>query len=225
MNDIVYFVKDSEENEELRYSLRTLNNFPHRKVWFYGGCPDGLKPDHHVYVEQNEENKWQNVNKMLRLACKNKKITKNFWVFNDDFFVMKPIDKPTNYYNGDLYKRIVTLEDKFGRTTPYSQLLRDVCKELESLGVTTKNYTLHVPMLINRDKALELFKISNFPGYRSLYANYFNIGGEQMSDVKITSKEKVYKDGIYLSTDDKSFDGKVGEQIREIFHNKCKYEL
>lgn len=225
MNDIVYFVKDSEENEELRYSLRTLKNFPHRKVWFYGGCPDGLKPDHHVYVEQNEENKWQNVNKMLRLACKNKKITKNFWVFNDDFFVMKPIDKPTNYYNGDLYKRIVTLEDKFGRITPYSQLLRDVCKELESLGATTKNYTLHVPMLINRDKALELFRISDFPGYRSLYANYFNIGGEQMSDVKITSKEKVYRDGIYLSTDDKSFEGEVGEQIREIFSDKCKYEL
>ena len=225
MNDIVYFVKDSEENEELRYSLRTLKNFPHRKVWFYGGCPDNLKPDHHVYVEQNEENKWQNVNKMLRLACKNKKITKNFWVFNDDFFVMKPIDKPTNYYNGDLYKRIVTLEDKFDRITPYSQLLRDVCKELESLGATTKNYTLHVPMLINRDKALELFRISDFPGYRSLYANYFNIGGEQMSDVKITSKEKVYKDGIYLSTDDNSFEGKVGEQIREIFPDKCIYEL
>lgn len=225
MYDIVYFVKDSEENEELRYSLRTLKNFPHRKVWFYGGCPDGLKPDYHVYVEQNEENKWQNVNKMLRLACKNKKITKNFWVFNDDFFVMKPIDKPTNYYNGDLYKRIVTLEDKFGRITPYSQLLRDVCKELESLGATTKNYTLHVPMLINRDKALELFRISDFPGYRSLYANYFNIGGEQMSDVKITSKEKVYKDGIYLSTDDKSFEGKIGEQIMEIFPDKCKYEL
>lgn len=225
MNDIVYFVKDTEENEELRYSLRTLKNFPHRKVWFYGGCPEGLKPDQHVYVEQNEKNKWQNVNKMLRLACKNKKITKNFWVFNDDFFVMKPIDKPTNYYNGDLYKRIVTLEDKFGKITSYSQLLRDVCKELESLGATTKNYTLHIPMLINRDKALELFKISDFPGYRSLYANYFNIGGKQMRDVKIISKEKVYKDGIYLSTDDKSFKGKVGEQIRQLFPNKCKYEL
>lgn len=33
MNDIVYFVKDSESNEELRYSLRSLVNFPHRDVW------------------------------------------------------------------------------------------------------------------------------------------------------------------------------------------------
>lgn len=63
MYDIVYFVKESDENEELRYSLRSLKNFPHKRVWFYGGCPKGLKPDVHVYVEQNEQNKWQNVNK------------------------------------------------------------------------------------------------------------------------------------------------------------------
>ena len=53
MYDVVYFVKDTKENEELRYSLRTLKNFPHAKVWFYGGCPEGLKPDHHVYVKQD----------------------------------------------------------------------------------------------------------------------------------------------------------------------------
>lgn len=58
MYDIVYFVKESKTNEELRYSLRTLKNFPHRKVWFYGGCPEGLKPDQYVYVEQDQPTKW-----------------------------------------------------------------------------------------------------------------------------------------------------------------------
>ena len=224
MYDIVYFVKESDENEELRYSLRSLKNFPHKKVWFYGGCPKGLKPDVHIHVDQNEQNKWQNVNKMLRLACSNPDITKSFWLFNDDFFVMQKINKPTNYYNGDLYKRIVKLEDKYNGITPYSQLLRDCCKELESIGATTKNYTLHVPMLFNRDKAIELFKMTDFPGFRSLYANYFKIGGKQMRDVKITSKDKTYKEGIYLSSDDESFKGELGKQIREIFKDKCKYE-
>ena len=108
MDDIVYFVKESPVNEELRYSLRSLVNFPHRKVIFYGCCPDGLSPDVHIKVNQNCENKWLNVNKMLRLACKNKDITKDFWLFNDDFFIMEKIETPCNYYNGDLYKRIVT---------------------------------------------------------------------------------------------------------------------
>ena len=107
---------------------------------------------------------------------------------------------------------------------PIKILLRDCCKELESIGATTKNYTLHVPMLFNRDKAIELFKMTDFPGFRSLYANYFKIGGKQMRDVKITSKNKTYKEGIYLSSDDESFQGELGKQIREIFKDKCKYE-
>lgn len=81
--DIVYFVKDTESNEELRYSLRTLKNFPHRKVWLYGGCPAGLKPDKWVHLVQDKENKWENVRMMLESACKNKEISSSFWLFND----------------------------------------------------------------------------------------------------------------------------------------------
>ena len=224
MHDIIYFVKESESNEELRYSLRSLVNFPHRKVWFYGGCPDELKPDHHVFVKQDKENKWQNVNMMLKLACNNPEITKDFWLFNDDFFVMEKVEKPVNYSNGDLYKRIVMLEDVHGGITPYSKQLRDMCKELEAMGCTTINYTLHVPILINREKAMELFNVTECPMFRSLYGNYAKVKTETMHDVKIVNCEKEYKGGIYLSTDDKSFEGKVGDQIRSHFPDKCKYE-
>lgn len=222
--DIVYFVKESAKNEELRYSLRSLKNFPHNKVWFYGYCPKSLKPDKWVKVSQREDNKWKNVNKMLRKACQNPEITEDFWVFNDDFFVMEKIENPTNHYNGDLYKRIVDIENKYQRITPYTQLIRDVCKELGSLGCETKDYTLHVPMLVNKLKMLEILNLTDCIGYRSLYANYFQIGGEKMRDVKITSKNKPYRGGKYLSTDDNSFNGLVGEQIRWNFPDKCKYE-
>lgn len=222
-HDIVYFVKESAKNEELRYSLRSLKNFPHRKVWFYGGCPEGLNPDSHIHIIQ-DQNKWQNVNMMLRLACENNNISENFWLFNDDFFIMEKVDEPVNYYNEDLYKRIVTIENKFHRITPYTQLIRDVCVELESMGCETKDYTLHVPMLINKTKMLELLNITDCVGFRSLYANYYKIGGKQMRDVKIVSRTKPYKSGIYLSTDENSFKGYVGQQIRERFPHKCKYE-
>lgn len=224
MYDIVYLVKDGDKNEELKYSLRTLKNFPHKKVWFYGGCPKDLQPDKHVKVDQNLDNKWENVNKMLRVACNNPHITSKFWLFNDDFFIMKKVDNPTNHYNGDLYKRIVKLEDQYGRITAYSQLLRDCCKELESLGCNTKNYTLHVPMLMDKKKALEVFSLTDFPGFRSLYANYCRIGGSEMRDVKIVNPNKLYTDGIYLSTDERSFNGKLGDQIKLMFPDKSKYE-
>lgn len=225
MYDIVYFVKDTTKNDELRYSLRSLVNFPHKKVWFYGGCPVGLKPDHHIYVEQNRPTKWENIFMMFKMACKNSKISENFWLFNDDFFIMKPVKDGPNYYEGDLYKRVVTLEDKHNGIIPYSQQLRYTLMELESMGCTTINYAVHTPMLINREKSRELCNIINGPMIRCVYGNYFNIGGENHKDVKIDSKVKQYKDGEYLSTNDKSFKGVVGNQIKNKFPHKCKYEI
>lgn len=223
--DIVYFVKDTKQNEELRYSLRSLKNFPHDKVWFYGGCPDGLKPDHHVYVKQDQPTKWANIFKMFKLACINNEISKDFWLFNDDFFVMKPVKEGPNYYEGDLYKRVVTLEDKHNGITPYSQQLRYTLQELEGMGCNTINYALHVPMLINRKKGQELSNIINGPMIRCVYGNYFEVGGKHHSDFKIDSITKEYKDESYLSTNDRSFKyGVVGQQIRDIFKDKSKYE-
>lgn len=225
MYDIVYFLKDTDKNEELRFSLRSLKNFPHGKVWFYGGCPDGLKPDYHIEVAQDQPTKWANIFKMFKMACLNEAITKSFWLFNDDFFIMKPVKKGPNYYCGDLYKRVVTLEDKHNGITPYSQQLRYTLQELEGMGCTTINYALHTPMLINRKKGEELAKIIDGPMIRCAYGNYFKVGGENHTDFKIDSITKPYKDGDYLSTNDKSFRyGVVGQQIREIFSNKCKYE-
>lgn len=224
MWDIVYFVKDTKTNEELRYSLRSLINFPHKKVWFYGGCPDGLKPDHHIYIKQDQPTKWQNIFEMFKLACKNEDITKNFWLFNDDFFVMKKITEECNYFDGDLYKRVVTLEDKHNGFTPYSQQLRYTLQELESMGCSTINYALHCPMLINKKNGLELCNIINGPMIRCAYGNYFKVGGKQSTDFKIDSLDKKYKDKTYLSTNDKSFTGEVGKQIKNYFPNKCQYE-
>ena len=224
--DIVYFVKDSESNEELRYSLRSLVNFPHRNVWFYGGCPKGLKPDRYVYVKQDKDNKWQNVSTMLDMACVNRHISKNFWLFNDDFFIMNKVLHPVNYFSGDLYKRIVQLEDKHGGITEYSQQLRNMCQELEALGCSSKNYAVHYPMLINRQKALELLNTTDNPMFRSLYGNYANVKAICSNDCKIISKEKEWNGSNYLSTEDKAFaDGIVGKQIRERFPDKCRYEV
>lgn len=226
MSDIVYCVKESEDNEELRYSLRSIHNFPHDKVWIYGYCPSWCKPDYYVHVEQDQDNKWHNVGKLLHLIMENNKISKNFWLFNDDFFIMEKVDKPINYHNGDLYKRIVTLEDYYKRSTGYSIALRQCAKEVEAISDTSRNYELHIPMLVNRAKARELHTIANSYGFRSLYGNYCNIKSKEMRDVKINNLTDRYIKGVYLSTSDNSFKyGVVGKQIRKMFPDKCQYEV
>lgn len=88
--DIVYFVKSDVFNEELRYSLRSVEaNWPYFRVWFCGGCPDGIKPDIMMRLNQQGLNKWEKVRNSIITVCENNEITEDFWLFNDDFFVMK----------------------------------------------------------------------------------------------------------------------------------------
>ena len=228
MNDIVYILRMGK-NEELRYSLRSVEkNFPFKRVWFFGGKPDGLKPDVFVRVFQEGETKWQKVRNTLLQVCKDDRITEDFWLFNDDFFIMKKVEKPVNYYDGTLAQRIEQIEKPlFGQMSEYSKRLRHLLKTLQSAGIETPlNYAHHTPMLINRKKMLEtLEKYPNEPMFRALYGNINKIGGEQMADVKFYQKRQPWPIGAYASTADESWNQeKIGQIIRGKFAYKSRFE-
>lgn len=229
-HDIVYFVKDAPANEELRYSLRSVcENFSFRKVWFYGGRPSYLQPDEWVHVVQNQRTKWMRTTNMIRLICENEKITDDWWLFNDDFFILQKTDGIEAPYNGDIYRHIVRIEERHGqRPTLYTKELRSLAATLERKGCTTRNYALHMPVLINKEKALATLEaFPDCPMFRSLYGNYNSIGGTQIRDCKIAGFDRLPDpEAIFMSTDDNSFmNGKAGEFIRKRFPEPCKYEL
>ena len=152
--DIVYFVKDEPSNEELRYSLRSVEkNFPHRNVWFYGGCPDDLQPDRWAHIKQNARSKWGNTSGLLRNACANEGISENFVLFNDDFFVLKTAleSMPPTYY-GDIDFIVEKTERGFGKPIVWTTRLKHLKKTLLKSGKGTLNYAVHKPMLVNRKK-------------------------------------------------------------------------
>ena len=61
-HDIVYILKNNYTSDELTYSIRSVcKNFPYRKIWFYGGAPEGIMPDVFVEYQQSGNNKWENV--------------------------------------------------------------------------------------------------------------------------------------------------------------------
>lgn len=233
--DIVYFVKDCTINEELRYSLRSVErNFKYRDVWFYGGCPVNLKPDHHVAVTQNEPSKWERVRGMMMKACENDNLTDDFWLFNDDFFILRPVpeDIPP-YYNGSIYKQIVKVENRHGMTSnDYTRRLRHLTETLEKAGKDCKNYGVHKPMLINRKKMLEVLKMfPDEPMNRALYGNYWNVGGVRRKDMKIRVNSYPHMDEVktqwdFVSTSDDSFrEGEIGRYIRDKFKVKSRFEI
>ncbi len=225
--DIVYMVKNTTDNEELIYSLRSVErNFPHNKVWFAGGCPIGIKPDERLNFIQVGENKWQKVGNMIARVCKCEEITADFWLFNDDFFVMNPVEDVPPYYHGTLEELIERVERNSGGASPYTDRLRDTIKLLEERGLETKNYEEHIPMLFNRKKLLDMYKAGIRGAGRSLYGNLYKIGGVERQDVKIFSKDKKpASNADFLSTTDVSFSsGKVGEVIRSTFTEKSRFE-
>lgn len=236
--DIVYVVKDSAYNAELRYSLRSVDkNFPHHRLWFYGGKPVGLHPDKQVVVKQEGNRKYDRVRNMLKMIAENDEITDDFVLFNDDFFVMDKV-KDLPYYAGErLSDLCVQIEIKNNyRPTPYTTELKRTIAAL-SPEYQTDNFELHLPMRLNRGILLDI--INSYPnnrGTRSLYGNVllksdlaidedWNFGGK---DVKIWEQDKapeVSSECPFLSTSDESFaDGLVGDFIRRQFPDKSRWE-
>jgi glycosyltransferase involved in cell wall biosynthesis len=232
--DIVYFVKNTPHNEELKYSLRSVEqNWFYKDIWFYGGCPKDLEPDYYVKAVQNAPTKWENVRNMMLEVCQNDEITENFWLFNDDFFILRPIKEFEPRYDGTLTTKIQEIRDKHhGEDSEWSKNLGKLQKLLKKHSKSEFCYAIHEPMLINRKKMLEVLKMfPNEPMQRALYGNWWSIGGVQEKDPKYTLPEmsdiadKIVKHDI-ISTSDESFRvGYVGKWIRDKFPNKSRFEV
>ena len=125
--DVVYIVKEDPNNEELRYSIRSVEeNFPVRYIWIFGYCPRWLSNIIYVPVKQDGD-KWSNSKKLFETIANASFLPDQFVLFNDDFFVMEKIDTPEHHYDGLLIDRINYLEDKFKNTFPlYANQLRQV---------------------------------------------------------------------------------------------------
>lgn len=226
--DVVYILKNDIDDRprELIYSLRSLKNFSYDKVWFVGGQPKGLIPDRSFPLKQQGKDKWEKVIYSLRALCQNEDISENFWLFNDDFFIMHPHEQHPAYYDHDLAFRILTLEDLRGRIT-YSKMLRKCLFFLEKNNLPTKNYAVHIPMLINKTKALEV--IDKFPlvkNFRNIYGNYFELEAIKCPDVKYSDNSReIDTNSNFLSTHERSFgSGKIGKYIRAQFPEPSRFE-
>ena len=229
--DIVYFVKNAQSNNELRYSIRSVvENMPYKRIWIFGGCPYGIVPDVHIRAEQNGASKWENVHEMYRLACENKELTDDFIMFNDDFFIMQPMSRVEPLYRCSLDEHIAILESKFNKPNNYSQLLRNCNEELKKLGKTQLSYELHTPFVFNKEKLAKL--LDKFPDQhctRTLYGNLYNIGGRQSEDIKVFSSKPDfdYKSSPLLSSDDgvDNINNDIWRYIKLKFSKKSKYEI
>lgn len=235
--DVVYIVRPGDENEELRYSLRSLKNIPHGKVFIAGYKPEWVKNVEYLPVPQSQY-KYDNIQNNLRAVFSAQGATSDVIYMNDDFFIMKPIKEIETLNRGKMIDIIDEYEKKFSPWLIYPTYMRNTVYMLRKLGMEVediKSYdSIHVPMVVNRKKWLELQQKSKelFPNFqlmlwRTMYGNYYHIGGREVGDAKVSSASSLAnRDAVFLSSLDSSFrDGAIGELVRGAFSDKSQYEV
>lgn len=231
--DILYTIAEDYSGEELKYSLRSLANIPHDKVFIVGYCPNWLQNVVHIPTTQTGT-KWHNVPQNLIVACKDNRLSSNFIYFNDDFFLLEPLRTPTkdlNLYNGTLKATLDRFFKRENAPTPYMRGMGQTVEFLKGLGIADpKNYELHVPFVFNKKKLAKMFELGaqdkiDCLHYRSLYGNLYLSGGVSMPDVKIYSRQGFLPDlGKFLSCDDGGF-YVAQHYLSQKFPVKSKYEI
>lgn len=235
--DIVYVVAPEEENESLRYSLRSLVHFPHDRVFIVGDAPDWVQ--NVVFIKGNHfsERKYLNSTNNLLLAAKNKSLSDDFSYWNDDMYAIAEVADVNEIpvvHLGNIMGIITRYKSK-SRTKYYKGMVSTYAF-LKNLGIDPIfSYEAHTPMTLNKEKFLEViaFQRQKAPEIeaihkRTLYGNFYKIGGEAIVDPKIalsyTNDLSRIHGGLFGSSNDESFRGFFGDYLRYRFPKKSIYE-
>ena len=227
MRDIVYILKDGTMTEELRYSLRSIEkNFPHRFVWFVGGQPQGLNPDRVLRHAQFGANKWLKIKSSMLEVVKQEELSDEFYLFNDDFFVTKPLEKEfVNFTDRTLADRIEDFRRENPHLNRYAMSLVQTEEELKAQGYGTLNFEVHLPMLFEKNKVEAALRSCFSPQMRSIYGNITGCKVKDRRDVKVNSLSDIPHGMDFASTNDNTFTfGNVGRYIRDLFKEPSRFE-
>jgi hypothetical protein len=216
--DVVYVVRDHDNNEELRFSLRSLVNVPHGRVWLAGGQPSWTTNVQRLPVRQ-EFDKYRNIQANLAAAADCEDLTEEFLYFNDDFFVMQPVDQIGYTHRGPWPQ---ALRGYTQRRDRYAQKLRAAAKAWPD-GLCYDS--THRPMPMEKGRLRDVLD-GPLTLWKSDYGNMHQVGGVYVKDVKMKRAGKPPADATFLSTSDASFKHhQVGRTIRARFREPSPYEL
>lgn len=151
MRDVVYFVTDQKQlannGEELRLSLRSLVNLPHRRVFILGGCPPWVAGVTHVPFASHPAGKWLTLTMKACWTALNNDLTEVVYLMGDDFYVTKPVLDLAPMWTNTLRRRISVISQE---RSPGSQYLHVFRNTAELVGGDGPNCQLHVPQVLER---------------------------------------------------------------------------
>lgn len=230
--DVVYVVRPGDNNEELRYSLRSLANLPHGRVWIAGHCPPWVTGVERIEVAQGGT-KWANAWRNLRTALAHPGLASRLIVMNDDFYALRPGATVDPAHSGLLAEKIADYRRAYPRSS-YTAALGVTADLLADRGALEPlSYELHTPFPATRDALAatldEIEGASPEPWrvhWRTWHGNRCDYGGRRMSDVKIYRGADVAQAmrGAWASSSDRTW-SLIARHMARRFPSPCGYEL
>ena len=225
--DYVYICRRGE-NEELRYSLRSLEkNMPAGDVWLVGYRPEWYVGNFIQVENISDTDKFINIKNCIKEILNNNLIKEDFVLMNDDFFALKEINSIKNFDGGLLEDKIIEYK-KLGRSSRYIKLLELTLKQLKQNGIDDPlDYDIHVPMLIKKSLLKKVIDLAYFP--RSTYGNFAQLERNTIIDVKMYESDNAItytknKSLEFISTEDNSFRSLKKHILSKEFINISKCE-
>lgn len=228
--DAVYLFRDCGDDSELRHSLRSLANLGQvDRVVVSGTHPDWLAGDVvRVAPSVHPPGKFLDAWANLVAAVEDPRVSDEFVLMNDDFFVLRPVD--------DLPVLARCTWPEWRPTISRGLMRRRATADaLALLDVDpVAAYEGHRPLLIDKRimrqviPAVDAQKQAVAPVWvRTVYGNAAHGGaGRLAGDAKIYSHKLVPgDDDDFVSTSDPAWStGRVGEWLRARFPDPCRYE-
>lgn len=225
--DIVYILGTGSQwgDNELKYSLRSVeqNLKEYVRIFIVGEKPAFLNDNIiHIPYKDNHKNKQRNIHNKILAACECKEINDNFILFNDDYFIIKPMKLP----QVPLYTYSEYLLDAVPKFK--NNYKNHIEKTIQLLG-NVKNYDTHYPITINKKKYIQINEIIDWEvtyGYltRTLYVNRlpYTIFPVKITD-KIINKVSDIEDKTFISCGNTILFG-MKKYLENKFINPSKYE-
>lgn len=239
MIDVVFVVRPGERNEELRYAIRSVeaNLSNVRSVSVAGHRPAWLNC-HHIWRAQREA-PHLNALANLKAALTCSTLTERIAVFNDDFYVMAPLERVPLQHREPLAITAMFSRHERGASSPRTIALQDTLDLIRRIGVVSPFcFDLHTPIVVDRSELAETLDIiAAYTAHwdderrarilwKTVHANLWNTRSTYSPDVKVRDLTPLdVWPSPFLSTTDLSFNyGAVGAHIRTLFPTPSRYE-
>lgn len=209
--DILYPVRPGESNEELRFSLRSLVNVPHGRVWMVGYRPSWVRGVEFIAGGNTDDPAPRaNLYNNLLLACRHPDMPDDVVVMNDDFYFIGPTERvPVLHRKDSLAQQVASVISKAGPRGWWQESLAATQLCLQARYPDALSYELHVPFPCDRHAMADtLQRFANVtphnpPQWRTLYGNTQQIGGAAHADVKSLRPGPIHRP--FHSSDDMSW--------------------